>query len=98
MFTYREPANQAQVAAGQAEIDDEIRKNLSEDALTDSLPAKEVLRFKYDVGKEASVRLCVLCVSVVNLIRKILTTETQKTLRTHRERQAMYFPGSLAGC
>ena len=35
----------------QAEIDDEMRKNLSEDALTDSLPAKEVLRFKYDVSK-----------------------------------------------
>lgn len=35
----------------QAEIDDEIRKNLSEDALTDSLPEKQVLRFKYDVRK-----------------------------------------------
>ena len=35
----------------QAEIDDEMRKNLSEDALTDSLPATEVLRFKYDVSK-----------------------------------------------
>lgn len=35
----------------QAEIDDEIRKNLSEDALTESLPTKQVLRFKYDVGK-----------------------------------------------
>jgi uncharacterized protein (DUF433 family) len=35
----------------QAEIDDEIRKNVGEDALTDSLPTKQVLRFKYDVGK-----------------------------------------------
>lgn len=35
----------------QAEIDDEIRKNMSEDPLTDSLPAKQVLRFKYDVDK-----------------------------------------------
>ena len=34
-----------------AEIDDELRKNLSEDALTDSLPAKQVLRFKYDAVK-----------------------------------------------
>jgi uncharacterized protein (DUF433 family) len=35
----------------QAEIDDEMRKNLSEDSLTDSLPTKQVLRFKYDVAK-----------------------------------------------
>lgn len=35
----------------QAEIDDEMGRNLSEDALTDSLPAKKVLRFKYDVSK-----------------------------------------------
>ncbi len=35
----------------QPEIDEEMRKNLSEDALTESLPAKQVLSFKYDAGK-----------------------------------------------
>ena len=35
----------------QPEIDEEMRKNLSEDALRESLPAKRVLRFKYDVSK-----------------------------------------------
>src|SRR5437899_1039219 len=35
----------------QPDIDNEIRKNLSEDALTDSLPEKQVLRYKYDVSK-----------------------------------------------
>jgi len=36
--------------------------------------------------------LCVLCASVVNFLRKILTTETQSTLRMHRERQILNFP------
>lgn len=35
----------------QAEIDKEIKINLSEDAVAVSLPVKEVLRFKYDAGK-----------------------------------------------
>ena len=35
----------------QAEIDKEIKSNLSEDPLGESLPSKEVLRFKYDPGK-----------------------------------------------
>jgi uncharacterized protein (DUF433 family) len=35
----------------QAEIDKEIKINLSEDAAAASLPVKEVLRFKYDASK-----------------------------------------------
>jgi len=33
------------------------------------------------------VKLCVLCVSVVDISKQTLTTETQRTLRRHRECQ-----------
>jgi hypothetical protein len=39
--------------------------------------------------------LCELCVSVVDLPRKTATTETQRTLRMHREKQVIYFPDTL---
>jgi hypothetical protein len=35
---------------------------------------------------------CVLCASAVILLRKIITTETQSTLRMHREKQILNFP------
>jgi len=39
--------------------------------------------------------LCELCASGVNLFKKMPTTETQKTLRRHRERKDIHFPASL---
>src|ERR1700674_2136168 len=36
--------------------------------------------------------LCELCDSVVNLSRKLLSGESQETLRLHRERQGIDFP------
>jgi len=44
--------------------------------------------------------LCILsdlCVSVVNLVRETLTTETQSTLRMHRERPATALGSVEAG-
>jgi uncharacterized protein (DUF433 family) len=39
----------------QPEIDAEIERNQSEDALARALPAKEVLRFRYDVDRDEFV-------------------------------------------
>jgi hypothetical protein len=46
------------------------------------------------------VQLCVLCVSVVCLARKSLTTETQRTQRLHRAKSAneQQEPPSMKSC
>jgi hypothetical protein len=51
-------------------------------------PAKESV----GLTSNSLCNLSVLCVSVVDLLRKTLTTETQRTRRLHREEPSVLFP------